>query len=61
MKAIGSITNRPILKYVGRAYLGDALGCLVASLAGTIPYTTYSENIGILVTLDTLAYIPIIH
>lgn len=49
MKAIGSITNRPIMKYVGRAYLGDALGCLIASLAGTIPYTTYSENIGILV------------
>lgn len=51
MKAIGSIitTGPSVLQYIGRAYLGDALGCLVASLGGTIPFTTYAENIGVLV------------
>ncbi|KAL7311870.1 hypothetical protein PS15m_009583 [Mucor circinelloides] len=48
MKAISSITNRPMLKYVGRAYLGDAMGCFVASLTGAVPFTTYAENIGVL-------------
>lgn len=51
MKAIASITHRPILNYIGRAFLGDALGCIVAGLGGTIPYTTYSENIGVLVCI----------
>lgn len=54
MKAIQSITNRPILNYVGRAFLGDALGCVVAGLGGTITYTTYSENIGVLVTIHNM-------
>ncbi|KAL9559166.1 hypothetical protein MBANPS3_000570 [Mucor bainieri] len=49
MKAIGSITHRPMLKYIGRAYLGDAMGCFVASLTGAVPFTTYAENIGVLV------------
>ncbi|KAG2195838.1 hypothetical protein INT47_012379 [Mucor saturninus] len=50
MKAIQSIitTGPPMLKYIGRAYLGDALGCLIASVGGTIPFTTYAENIGVL-------------
>ncbi|CAO3619601.1 unnamed protein product [Mucor fragilis] len=48
MKAIGSITHRPMLQYVGRAYLGDAMGCFVASLTGAVPFTTYAENIGVL-------------
>ncbi|KAI8638068.1 permease family-domain-containing protein [Parasitella parasitica] len=48
MKAISSITNRPMLGFVGRAYLGDALGCFVASLTGAVPFTTYAENIGVL-------------
>ncbi|KAI8355174.1 Xanthine/uracil/vitamin C permease [Blakeslea trispora] len=48
MKAIGSITDRPMLKHMGRAYLGDAIGCLITSLAGTLPSTTYAENIGVL-------------
>ncbi|CEP17779.1 hypothetical protein [Parasitella parasitica] len=39
----------PMLRFVGRAYLGDALGCLVASLTGAVPFTTYAENIGVLV------------
>lgn len=51
MKAIESITTNeePMLKYVGRAYLGDAFGCMMASLGGTIPFTTYADNIGVLV------------
>jgi putative pyrimidine permease RutG len=57
MKAIGSITGsiqgRPIMEYIGRAYLGDALGCLAASLGGTIPFTTYAENIGVLVKIKS--------
>lgn len=51
MKAIQSIITKgpSVLQYIGRAYLGDALGCLVASICGTIPFTTYAENIGVLV------------
>ncbi|KAI8085396.1 Xanthine/uracil/vitamin C permease [Thamnidium elegans] len=50
MKAIESImTNeKPLMKYVGRAYLGDAFGCMMASLGGTLPFTTYADNIGVL-------------
>lgn len=51
MKAIQSIVGRPMMKYIGRAYLGDALGCLVASIGGTMTFTTYAENIGVLVTI----------
>lgn len=54
MKAIGSITHRPMLQYVGRAYLGDAMGCFVASLTGAVPFTTYAENIGVLVCKSLL-------
>lgn len=51
MKAIESITvdEAPMMQYIGRAYLGDACGCLIASLGGTLPLTTYAENIGVLV------------
>ncbi|GAA5805213.1 hypothetical protein HPULCUR_010727 [Helicostylum pulchrum] len=50
MKAIESITTneKPMMKYIGRAYLGDAFGCMMASLGGTIPFTTYADNIVIL-------------
>jgi xanthine/uracil permease len=51
MKAISSVTGRPMMRYVGRAYLGDAVSCLISSLTGTLPMTTYAENIGIMVKI----------
>lgn len=56
MKAIQSVVGRPMMKYMGRAYLGDALGCLLASVGGTMPFTTYAENIGVLVIITLYIY-----
>lgn len=58
MKAIQSVVGRPMMKYMGRAYFGDALGCLVASVGGTMPFTTYAENIGVLSV--TRIYSPLV-
>lgn len=49
IKAISSLTNQPMEKYLGRAYLGDALSTLMAGCVGSAPLTTYAENIGVLV------------
>ncbi|KAI7855592.1 permease family-domain-containing protein [Circinella umbellata] len=48
IKAISSLTNVPMEKYLGRAYLGDALSTLMAGCVGASPLTTYAENIGVL-------------
>ncbi|CDS09763.1 hypothetical protein LRAMOSA02440 [Lichtheimia ramosa] len=48
IKAISSLTNQPMEKYLGRAYLGDALSTLMAGCVGSAPLTTYAENIGVL-------------
>ncbi|KAI8981121.1 uracil-xanthine permease [Pilobolus umbonatus] len=58
MKAIESITKRPVLRFIGRAYLGDAMGCLISSLCGSLPQTTYAENIAILSV--TKIYSPLV-
>ncbi|KAI9263340.1 permease family-domain-containing protein [Phascolomyces articulosus] len=48
IKAISSLTGTPMEKYLGRAYLGDALATLMAGCVGASPLTTYAENIGVL-------------
>ncbi|KAI8609521.1 uracil-xanthine permease [Chytriomyces sp. MP71] len=45
---IGSITNRNLNGFLGRAFLGDALATMLSSLGGGAGVTTYAENIGTL-------------
>ncbi|KAI9033744.1 Xanthine/uracil/vitamin C permease [Phycomyces nitens] len=47
LKALSSMTERPMEKYLGAAYLGDALSTIMASFVGAPPMTTYAENIGV--------------
>src|SRR5436190_2747422 len=48
VKAVGAMTGRSLDKYLGRAFLGDALATIVsASVVGT-GVTTYAENIGLM-------------
>ncbi|KAI9323591.1 permease family-domain-containing protein [Dichotomocladium elegans] len=48
IKATASLTGTPLERYLGRAYLADALSTLMAGCVGSSPLTTYSENIGVL-------------
>ncbi|KAL0090962.1 Xanthine/uracil/vitamin C permease [Phycomyces blakesleeanus] len=47
LKALSSMTEKPMEKYLGAAYLGDALSTIMASFVGAPPMTTYAENIGV--------------
>ncbi|EFA76778.1 regulator of chromosome condensation domain-containing protein [Heterostelium album PN500] len=48
VKAVGSITGKPIDQYIGRAFLGDSLATIFAVSFGSIGTTTYAENIGVM-------------
>ncbi len=48
IKAVGAMTGRNLDKYLGRAFLGDALATMVAGSLGGTGVTTYSENIGVM-------------
>ena len=43
--AVGAITGRDLSKYIGRAFLGDGLGTILAGFRGGMGTTTYGENI----------------
>ncbi|KAI9490726.1 permease family-domain-containing protein [Zychaea mexicana] len=58
IKAISSLTGTPMEKYLGRAYLGDAISTLMAGCVGASPLTTYAENIGVLSV--TRIYSPVV-
>lgn len=49
IKAVGSMAEQPLDKYLGRAILGDALATIVSACGGGPGTTTYSENIGVMV------------
>ncbi|HYJ78839.1 MAG TPA: solute carrier family 23 protein [Longimicrobiaceae bacterium] len=48
VKAVGAITGRSLDRYLGRAFLGDGLACMVAASGGGTGVTTYAENIGVM-------------
>ncbi|KAG2235192.1 hypothetical protein INT48_003536 [Thamnidium elegans] len=48
IKAVGSMAEQPLDKYLGRAILGDALATIVSAAGGGPGTTTYSENIGVM-------------
>lgn len=48
VKAVGAMTGRSLDKYLGRAFLGDALATIVSASGGGTGVTTYAENIGVM-------------
>lgn len=48
VKAVGAITGRNLDKYLGRAFLGDAVATIVSASGGGTGVTTYAENIGVM-------------
>ena len=46
--AISGIMKRDLTGYLGRAFMGDAVGTVVSALFGGTGETTYAENIGVL-------------
>ncbi len=59
VKAVAEMTEADLDPYLGRAFVGDGVGTVVASLVGGAPTTTYAENIGVMAATriySTLAY-----
>jgi putative pyrimidine permease RutG len=48
VKAVSAMTGRSLDRFLGRAFLGDALACMVAGSGGGTGVTTYAENIGVM-------------
>lgn len=48
VKAVAAMTGRNLDRYLGRAFLGDALATVVAASRGGTGVTTYAENIGVM-------------
>lgn len=46
VKAVAAMTGRNLDKYLGRAFLGDAISTIVSGFGGGPGVTTYAENIG---------------
>jgi uracil-xanthine permease len=48
VKAVAAMTGRNLDKYLGRAFLGDAVATMIAGFGGGTGVTTYAENIGVM-------------
>ncbi|KAG0375050.1 hypothetical protein BGX24_009599 [Mortierella sp. AD032] len=48
VKAVGAMTGHSLDKYIGRAFLGDAIATMVSAACGSTGVTTYAENIGVM-------------
>jgi putative pyrimidine permease RutG len=48
VKAVGAMTGRSLDRWLGRAFLGDALATMLAASGGGTGVTTYAENIGVM-------------
>ncbi|HJT57619.1 MAG TPA: solute carrier family 23 protein, partial [Ktedonobacteraceae bacterium] len=48
VKAVAAMTGRNLDKYLGRAFLGDAIATIIAGFGGGTGVTTYAENIGVM-------------
>lgn len=48
IKAVSAMTGHNLDRYVGRAFIGDALATIVSAGAGGTGVTTYAENIGVM-------------
>lgn len=48
VRAVSAMTGRNLDKYLGRAFLGDAVATIIAGSGGGTGVTTYAENIGVM-------------
>jgi uracil-xanthine permease len=48
IKAVEAMTERPLMPYLGRAFIGDGLATMIAGFGGGTGVTTYAENIGVM-------------
>lgn len=48
VKAVSEMTGDNLDPYLGRAFIGDGVGTVLASAVGGSPTTTYAENIGVM-------------
>lgn len=48
VKAVEVMTNRRLLPFLGRAFIGDGVATMVAGFGGGTGVTTYAENIGVM-------------
>jgi uracil-xanthine permease len=48
VKAVSEMTGENLDPYLGRAFIGDGVGTVLASAVGGSPTTTYAENIGVM-------------
>lgn len=48
VKAVSAMTGKSLDRYLGRAFLGDALATMLAGAGGGTGVTTYAENIGVM-------------
>ena len=58
VKAVASMTGRPLDDVLGRAYVGDGLATVVAGLGGGSGTTTYAENIGVMAATRVYSTAP---
>jgi uracil-xanthine permease len=48
VKAVEAMTGRRLIPWLGRAFIGDGMATVIASLGGGTGVTTYAENIGVM-------------
>ncbi|KAJ3323472.1 hypothetical protein HDV06_001749 [Boothiomyces sp. JEL0866] len=57
VKAVGVITDTELVPYLGRAFLGDAIACILSAAGGGSGLTTYAENIGVMAVTNVYSTI----
>ncbi|MCC6312746.1 MAG: pyrimidine utilization transport protein G [Thermomicrobiales bacterium] len=48
IKAVSEMTDRNLMPYLGRGFIGDGLATMIAGAGGGTGVTTYAENIGVM-------------
>ena len=48
IKAVSAMTNRDLMPYLGKGFMGDGVATMVAGTGGGTGVTTYAENIGVM-------------
>lgn len=48
IKAVSAMTGQNLDRFIGRAFVGDALATIVSGFSGGTGVTTYAENIGVM-------------
>jgi putative pyrimidine permease RutG len=48
IKAVAVMTDRDVMPYLGRGFIGDGVATMVAGAGGGTGVTTYAENIGVM-------------